>query len=183
MYSASVESKTCTSDSDHKSFADTAKVDPIAQLKLSNSDLLPNQKAELFNLLETYRDQFSTSSSDIGNADIVKHSVDVGDHPPIKQKAYRIPESQKTKVSDLITAMLKQGVIRPSNSPWASPIVIVRKKDGSDRFCIDFRKLNSITRKDAFPLPNITEILDQLGKAQLFSSLDLASGNLANTNE
>ncbi len=72
--------------------------------------------------------------------------------------------------------MLKQGVIRPSNSPWASPIVIVKKKDGTDRFCIDFRKLNQITRKDAFPLPNITEILDQLGKAQIFSSLDLASG-------
>ncbi len=106
----------------------------------------------------------------------MRHSIDVGDHPPIRQKAYRIPESQKSNIRELITSMLTQGVITPSNSPWASPIVIAKKKDGTDRFCIDFRKLNHITRKGAFPLPNIMEILDQLGQAQLFSSLDLASG-------
>ncbi len=154
----------------------SSNVDPLTQLNLKDSDLSLQQQTQLFDLLATHRDQFSTSPEDIGQATIVKHSIDVGDHPPIRQKAYRLPESQKPKIADLITSMLKQRVISPSNSPWASPIVVVKKKDGTDRFCIDFCKLNQVTRKDAYPLPNITEILDQLGKAHFFSSLNLASG-------
>ena len=72
--------------------------------------------------------------------------------------------------------MLNQGVIRPSNSPWASPVVLVRKKDGTWRFCIDFRKLNSVTHRDAYPLPRIDATLDSLAGAKFFSTLDLASG-------
>ena len=72
--------------------------------------------------------------------------------------------------------MLEQGVIEPSASPWSSPILLVRKKDGSIRFCIDFRKLNSVTRKDAYPLPRIDECLESLGGSRWFFTLDLASG-------
>ena len=72
--------------------------------------------------------------------------------------------------------MLERGIIRASNSPWSSPIVLAPKKDGDYRFCVDFRRVNSVTKKDAHPMPRIDEILDQLGGARYFSTLDLASG-------
>lgn len=76
----------------------------------------------------------------------------------------------------LLADMLERGVISESNSPWAAPVVMVKKKDGSWRFCVDYRKLNAITHKDAFPLPRIEEILTTLNRAEWFSTLDLASG-------
>ena len=72
--------------------------------------------------------------------------------------------------------MQESGIIQPSSSPWASPIVLVRKKDGTMCFCIDYRKLNTVTKADKFPFPRIDDLLDQLGKAQYFSTLDLAAG-------
>ena len=72
--------------------------------------------------------------------------------------------------------MMQQNIIRPLSSPWASPIVLVKKKNGKTRFCVDYRKLNKVTKRDAYPLPRIDEILDSLGKAKWFSSLDLTSG-------
>ena len=76
----------------------------------------------------------------------------------------------------MVEDMEKHGVVKPSTSPWASPVVLVPKKDGSYRFCIDYRRLNSVTRKDVYPLPRIDDILDTLGGMKFFSSLDLASG-------
>ena len=76
----------------------------------------------------------------------------------------------------MIDDMLKKGVIEPSTGPWSSPIVLVKKKDGSLRFCVDFQKLNDVTKKDAYPLPRIDETLDVLAEAKWFSTIDLASG-------
>ena len=76
----------------------------------------------------------------------------------------------------MIEDMLSRGVIQSSSSPWSSPIVLVPKKDGSVRFCIDYRRLNGVTRKDVYPLPRIDDILDTLGTSQYFSSLDLCAG-------
>ena len=72
--------------------------------------------------------------------------------------------------------MQETGVIQPSNSPWASPIVMVRKKDGTHRFCVDYRSLNEVTKADTYPLPRVDDLLDQLGGAKFFTTLDLASG-------
>lgn len=76
----------------------------------------------------------------------------------------------------LLSDMLQGGIITESSSPWAAPIVMVRKKDGSWRFCVDYRKLNSVTHRDAFPLPRIEETLTSMTKAEWFSTLGLASG-------
>ena len=75
-----------------------------------------------------------------------------------------------------VNRMLEHNLIQPSESPWASPVVLVRKKNGKLRFCIDYRKLNSVTQRDGHPLPYIDEFLDMFGKAKYFSTLDLASG-------
>ena len=72
--------------------------------------------------------------------------------------------------------MLDNGLIRPSNSPWTSPVVLVKKKNGTSRFCVDYRKVNAISKKDAYPLPRIDEMLNTLKGSRWFSTLDLASG-------
>ena len=98
--------------------------------------------------------------------------------PPIRRRPYRIPLKKRAALDEIIEDYLKQGVIVPSSSPWASPIVLVKKKDPSDgpRFCVDYTKLNAVTKKDSFPIPLIRDIFDQLQGAKIFSTLDLKSG-------
>ena len=96
--------------------------------------------------------------------------------PPIRQRGYRVPLVKRQAVRAQVEKLLAQGVIRPSTSPWASPVVMVPKKSGEWRLCVDYRALNNITQKDAFPLPVIRDIFDQLEGASYFSLLDLDSG-------
>ena len=88
----------------------------------------------------------------------------------------RLPISKKAALEEEVDKMLTDGVIAPSESPWSSPVVMVTKKDGTCRFCIDYRRLNGVTRKNAYPLPRIDESLDALGGNQWFCTLDLQSG-------
>jgi len=94
------------------------------------------------------------------------HSIDTGNSPPMCQQARRLPVYQRDEVKNLLKDMLDKDFIKPSRSPWVSPIVVVRKKDGSARFYVDYRRLNSVTRKDAFPLLRINDTLDTLAGAQ-----------------
>ena len=87
-----------------------------------------------------------------------------------------MPFAVRQEVATQLKKMQKNGVIQPSKSPWASPVVLVRKRDGSHRFCVDYRGLNAVTKADTFPLPRIEDLLDQLGNSKYFSTLDLASG-------
>ena len=151
---------------------------PLAseQFDLDAMNLNSAQRKGLASLLDEFTDIFSSGPSDLGRTGIVQHRIDTGDHPPIKQAPRRIPMHQQGTVRQHVDDMLQHGVVQPSTSPWAAPIVLVKKKDGSTRFCVDYRKLNDVTRKDAYPLPRIDETLDALAGAKVFTTLDLASG-------
>jgi hypothetical protein len=95
---------------------------------------------------------------------------------PINCRPYRYSPDQKNEIERPIEAMLKAGTIIPSLSPFASPVLLVKKKDDSWRFCVDYRRLNNITVKNKFPLPIIDEFLDEIAGAQYFTTIDLASG-------
>ena len=105
-----------------------------------------------------------------------EHLIDTRGSHPNKQLPRRLPNVLREEVNWQVGEMLDGGVIRPSKSPWASPIVLVKKKDGTWRFCVDFRKLNDVTVKDSFPLPQINDLLDTLAGQRYFITLDLASG-------
>ena len=146
----------------------------------SKIDILPKAESHVLQeVLNAYRKVFDPPGDVLPEAkDLpeVEIKLQDGDNEPIRQRAYRLPFSKREVVDTEIEKMLTQGIIQHSTSPWASPITLVPKKDGTTRFCVDYRKLNSKTIKDAHPLPNIQDIFDQLGGATIFSTLDLKSG-------
>ena len=111
------------------------KVDP----DLSHTTLTPEQKLDLVDLLNQYRDVFAYSPTELGRTSVVKHHIDTGNNPPVRQRPYRTPQIQREQIDKHIKDMLDQDIIQASTSPWASPIVLVKKKDGSTRFCVDYR--------------------------------------------
>ena len=110
------------------------------------------QQKHFFNLLIKHQSVFAASKYDLGRTDLVQHEIDTGDHPPIKQPARRIPLNKRKIAEEEVKKMLEHNIIEPSTSPWSSPIVLVEKKDHSTRFCVDYRRLNNVTRKDSYPL-------------------------------
>ena len=134
------------------------------------------EQVQFSNLLLEYGDIFASSSTDLGRTGALKHCIKTGDSNPISQPVRRLPPHRKEQVNKLLHEMQENDIIHPSSSPWASPIVLVQKKDGSVRFCIDYRKLNAVTTKDAYPLPHIDDTLDTLCGSKWFSTLDLLSG-------
>jgi hypothetical protein len=127
-------------------------------------------------LLIRYSKLFATNDNDLGRTTLVQHDIETGDCPPIRQPPRRIPGGQLKEFEQELDRMLAAGVIEPGQSPWASPVVLVRKKDGSVRFCVDYRRLNAATTFDAYPIPRIDETLEALGGTRYFSTLDLLSG-------
>ena len=127
-------------------------------------------------VLTAYASTFTTKDTPVGTATLPPAEIHTNCEQPIRQQGYRLPLAKREKVEQCVEEMLRDDVIRPSDSPWASPITLVPKKDGTTRFCVDYRKLNTATRKDAHPLPHIQDIFDQLKGATVFSTLDLKSG-------
>jgi hypothetical protein len=144
--------------------------------KSSISELNEEQGDTLKMLLFKHADLFSKSKEDIGVTDLVEHRIHTGNAIPVRQRARRLPLNQREEERVLIEKMLKQGIVTESHSPWASPVVLVRKKDGTLRYCVDYRLVNACSAKDAYPLPRIDDSLDQLSGAKWFSTLDLQSG-------
>ena len=127
-------------------------------------------------LLNEFSDIFSSNKKDLPPCTLTQCKINTGSSPPIRQRAYRTPLAKREIVNREIDTMLRDKIIRPSSSPYASPITLVPKKDGTTRFCVDYRKLNQATIKDSHPLPLIQDIFDQLSGAKYFSTLDLKSG-------
>ncbi len=136
----------------------------------------PEQQVQLKAVLEKYLGVFAADDDDLGYTDKVQHEIHLTDDVPLNQPYRRVPPNQYQEVREHITKLLKKGVIQESVSAYASPVVLVRKTDWSLRLCVDYRKLNAKTRRDAFPLPRIDESFDELGGAKFFSTVDLASG-------
>ena len=140
------------------------------------SDLSDNQSSQLEELLRSCEDIFSSGPNDFGHTNKITQKINTGDTTQIHQAPRRLPENRRERVGSMIQAMIDQDVIQSSCSPWAARIVLVKTKDGSTRFCVDYRRLNDVTKKDAHPLPRIDDTLDALSGAKMFSTLDLASG-------
>ncbi|KAI2668517.1 Retrovirus-related Pol polyprotein from transposon 17.6 [Labeo rohita] len=159
--------------------AQVVQVSPTVQEQIATLDLSvlsEEEQGKVRALLEKYVPVFSTHDGDLGCTNLISHDIPLLDDIPVRQRFRRIPPSEYEVVKAHINQLLETQVIRESCSPYASPIVLVKKKDGSLRMCVDYRRLNSKTRKDAFPLPRIEETLDSLAGARWFSTMDLASG-------
>ena len=149
---------------------------PLRKL-LEDSEVVDvSTKQTILERLAPFAHVFKHPEETLGFTDKVTHRIDVGNAIPIRQAFRRMAKPQKELAETEVDAMLKKGVIEPSGSPWSSPIVMVRKKDGSIRFCVDYRKLNSVTRKNAYPLPRIDDCLDTLNGSAWYCTLDLESG-------
>ncbi|KAI8484640.1 hypothetical protein Bbelb_375810 [Branchiostoma belcheri] len=145
-------------------------------IDLNETDLSSTQAEQLRKLLDNYSDVFSTGPRDRGRTNLTTHRIHTGDCPPIKQRPHRTPIHRQAEIHRQVDAMLADDVIERSQSPWASPVVLARKKDGSFRFCVDYRKLNQATIKDAHPLPRTDDVIDALSGAAYFTTLDMTSG-------
>ena len=139
-------------------------------------DLLSfEQQRDLRRLLEEYQDVFSKEGNPISSTSLVEHEIHTTG-PPIRLPFRRQNPIVRDIEQQQVKEMLRDEVVKPSTSPWASPVVMVKKKDGSMRFCVDFCKMNDATIKDAHPLPRIDDTLESLHGAQYFTTLDLKSG-------
>ena len=134
------------------------------------------EKDVIARTLIKFQDTFSKNEFDLGLTSLTEHTIDVGGHPPIKQAPRRVPVAFASEEENVIKQLEEQGVIRKSTSPWASPICLVRKRSGKIRPCVDYRRLNEITVKDAFPLPRISDCLDAVAGAKFLSTFDMTSG-------
>ena len=143
----------------------------VAAVQGSSGDT-PQQREDVSKLVERF---FTKMGSKLGCAKNVVHVIDVGDHSPIKQRYYPVSPYIQQQINAEVDKMLELGVIEPSKSPWSSPVVMVKKPNNEYRFCIDFRKVNQVSKRDAYPLPYVSTILDRLHSARVFSSIDIKS--------
>ena len=151
------------------------ELEKLWQDAVNSSSMSDLESERLKNMLIQYRDVFATDKFDIGNFTAIEHHIDTGDASPVSLGMRRTPIHFIDHEKDYIDKMLTAGVIRPSCSSWAAAPVLVKKKDGEVRWCLDYRKLNACTKKDVFPVPVMSECLDALVGNLFFSKLDAAN--------
>lgn len=139
-------------------------------------NLTPDELQRLNALLNKYSSCFSTNLHDLGYTTETEMVIRLKDSEPVVYRPYRMSHSERQLVQDMVDEMIKAGIVRESKSPYASPIVLVHKKSGDKRLCVDYRALNNKTKRDHYPLPRIEDLLDRLSGQTVFTTLDLASG-------
>ena len=167
-------SQTNRTDLEAQTSASTEHISPI--LDKIDPTVPGDTKQQLEELLYCYSDVFSKSEYDRGCTNIIQHRIDTQDNPPLRQSLRPQPRAHLPVIDQLLNDMQQQGVIEPCNSEWTSNVVLVKKKDGSVRFCVDYRRLNLLTKKDAYPLPRIDRCPDTLAGSMWYSTFDLRSG-------
>ncbi len=131
------------------------------------------KRVKLQQLMKNYCARFKNKP---GCAVGLEIQIETGDAYPLSQPPYRMPANKQKELEVEVKILLENGLIRPSGSPWASPVVLVAKTDGGVRLCVDYRRLNGITKPDPFPLPRIDELIDGLARARYLTTRDLARG-------
>jgi hypothetical protein len=142
-------------------------------IALSDFPGTPDEKQRATELFKKYADVFAHDNMDLGRTTAIKHGIPTVDDKPVTQRHRRIPPNQFAEVKQHLQELLDKGVIRPSQSDYSSPIVLVRKKNSDLRQCVDYCQLNVKVKRDAYPLPKIKESLDVLRGAKYFSTIDL----------
>ena len=140
------------------------------------ANLTKEELCRIRKLVHEYRDCFSTGSSHVGCTDLIEHCIDTANARPIRRHPYRVSPKERQVIADHVKEMMDKGIIRPSSSPWAFPVVLAKKKNGDWRFCVDYRALNDVTVSDSYPLPRLDDVIERLAGARYFSSLDMAGG-------
>ena len=146
-----------------------------AEISLEDFPGTPAEKQEALRIFTTYSDVFASDGGSLGRTTTIQHQIPTCDDIPVHQRHRCIRPNQLAEVKQHLQDLLDKGVIRPSQSNYASPIVLARKKNGALRMCVDYRLLDAKVKPDAYPLPRIDESLDILGGAKYFSTIDLAS--------
>ncbi|KAL7883281.1 hypothetical protein SRHO_G00009390 [Serrasalmus rhombeus] len=152
-------------------------VDPVRDLwERSRAGLSEGQGQLLWALLDRFRGVFAVSERECSRTGLAVHAIDTGDALPVRLRPHRLPLAKRLAAEQQINEMAASGVIEPSSSSWSAPVVLAKKKDGSWRFCIDYRRLNAVTRADSYPVPRVDDTLERLAGSDWFSSLDLRNG-------
>ena len=138
-----------------------------------NPELSEAQIWDMYDIVAEFNDVFNTKP---GQTNLAEHRIKTGTANPVRQAPYRLPHAYQEDVKKDLEEMEKDGIIEPSASEWASPIVLVPKKDGNLRMCVDYRRLNGVLEADAYPMPRIDDLIDRLGTAKFMTTLDLTRG-------
>lgn len=145
----------------------------LSSLEAHLSYLPPRQRDDIMVLITSHLPLFSDVPS---QTTVLRHDIDIGTAAPIKQHAYRCPLAKREMMKEAVDYMVRNGLARPSCSPWSSPCLLTPKSDGTPRFCTDFRKVNAVTVPDSFPLPRMEDCIDSIGPAEYITKLDLLKG-------
>lgn len=162
--STSMDVCTLHSPSGKDSFIPKADLDHLGSVR----------RAQLLDVIDRYAVLFDEDAP-LGRIPGIRHTIPTADCQPTKTRQWRLPESARATIRDECAKMLRDDVIEPSMSPWLSPVVLVKKKDGGVRFCVDYKGLNRVTTADAYPMPRLDQTIDELAGTQWFTALDARS--------
>ncbi len=139
-------------------------------------EITMDQSHRLASMLNEFVDILAFDPKVIGTCNVIQHKINTGDSPPVHLNPYIYAAPRREEINRQVRELIEAGIVVPSNSPWSSPVVLVDKKDGTKRMCVDMRRVNSLTKSDVYPLPSISIALSSMQGARFFTSLDLNSG-------